>query len=362
MQFRYVSYADTKELAAQHAHLQGYFQFIPSDLERNRHVTNDFPIFCYMLDGNKVAAYFSSFPDRLYCEDREYNWAWCGNLFTNPEYRGQGIASALVKEQVSLFHSKSLAWGGVFSTPTALRIYERLGFSVLGYAPRYLLIRKVGPLLRHHFANMFVIRTAELAYGAFLYTARRMLHDDRAFFREYTIEAEETGTTNSKHGLENIKYSELYHFDDSEAMTCWKMGARKIDQLYVARSRRTGRKAFYLVVRCREIKKKALFGRYRGFNLMTVMDYGRFDLEPSISDAIISGVMALFFASGADACEIVSSDQNICRSAWRHGMIRVGMGMSFAYSLPADWKIGSECADMHQWHLTHYRGDAFGFE
>jgi GNAT superfamily N-acetyltransferase len=361
MKFRFVSFAETTALVTHHPQLRDHFQIIPSELEKNPHITDDFPILCYMLDGDNVASHFSSFPDRVYYKEREYKWAWCGNLFTNPEYRGKGIASALVKEQVSLFHSKNLAWGGVFSTPAALRIYERLGFSVLGYAPRYLMIKKVTPLLKYHFANSFVIGAAERAYGAVLNTARRILHDDPAFFREYAIDAEEIGAVTSKHDLENIKYSECYHFDDLEAMTCWKMRVRKIDQLHIAHSR-TGNKSFYLLVRCREIKEKALLGRYKGFKLMTVMDYGRFDLGPSISDAIISGIMVLFFASDADACELVSSDTNICKSARRHGMMRVGMGMSFAYSLPADWQFGSECGDMHQWHLTHYRGDAFGFE
>jgi hypothetical protein len=43
-------------------------------------------------------------------------------------------------------------------------------------------------------------------------------------------------------------------------------------------------------------------------------------------------------------------------------MMRVGAGMSFAYSVPADWKLGPQRGDIDQWHLTHYRGDAFGFE
>jgi GNAT superfamily N-acetyltransferase len=375
MQFRYVSYADTRELLSRHSHLRAHVPFVPSDvemnhfstndfvpadLEKNRHITNDFPVFCYMLDGDKVSAHFSSFPDRLYSGNSEYRWAWCGHLFTNPEYRGKGIASALVREQVSLFHSKNLAWGGVFSTPTAIRIYERLGFSVLGYVPRYFMIKNVSPVVRHHFANSFFIRTLERTYETCFQIARRMLYDQRAFFRDYTIDVEEVEALNAEHC--NIKYSERYHFDDSEAMVCWKMGARKIDQLYIVRSRRTGNKVLYLLVRRREIKKRPLLGKYTGLNLMSVMDYGCFDLEASISDAIISSTMALFFASESDACEIISSDPNVCRSARRHGMMRIGMGMSFAYCVPSNWKLGSGSADLHQWHLTHYRGDGFGFE
>jgi len=362
MKFRFVSFSDTKALATKHPQLRGHFHLLPSDLERNPHITDDFPVFCYMLDGDQIASHFSSFPDRVYYQDREYNWAWCGNLFTNPAYRGKGIASALVKEQASLFHSKNLAWGGVFSTPEALRIYERLGFSVPGYASRYLTIKNLSPFLKHHFANSFMIRTAESAYGAFLGAARRILHDDRSFFNDYTIDAQEIGVTISKSELENIKYSQCYHFDDSEVMTHWKMRARNIDRLQIARSRRTGENSFYLLVRCREINNKALLGRYKGFKLMTAMDYGRFDLNPSISDAIVSGIMALFFASDADACEVVSSDKNICRSARRRGMMRIGKGMSFAYCLPSDWDFGARSADISQWHLTHYRGDAFAFE
>jgi GNAT superfamily N-acetyltransferase len=357
MQFRYVSFAETKLLSAQHPQLRNYSHLIPSDLENNPYITDDFPVFCYMLDGDRVASYFASFPDRVYFQEREYKWAWCGNLFTDPDYRGKGIASTLVKNQVSLFHSKDLAWGGVFSTPAALQIYERLGFSVLGYAPRCLIIKKISPLLKHHLKKSFVIDAAERAYGVLLYLARQILHDDRAFFREYAFNA-----ANSEHDLENIKYSEYYHFDDSEHMTSWKMQARKIDQRYIACSNHTGNKSFYLLIRRREINEKALLGRYKGFKLMTLMDYGRFDLNPSISDAIISGVISLFFASDADVCEIISSDESIWRSARRRGMMRVGAGMSFAYFLPANWDFGLDHADLRKWHLTHYRGDAFKFE
>jgi hypothetical protein len=224
------------------------------------------------------------------------------------------------------------------------------------------MIKTVRPLLKHHLANSFLTSAAEHAYGAFIHTARRMLLDDRAFFRAYDVDAVEPGTTDLNHALDQLKYSQSYHFDDSGAMMRWKIAARKIDQLHIARSKHTGNKAFYLLIRCREINERALLGRYKGVKLMTVMDYGRFDLDPSIPEGIISGLMALFFASDADICEIVSSDENICRCARRHGMMRVGAGMSFAYSVPADWKLGPQRGDIDQWHLTHYRGDAFGFE
>jgi GNAT superfamily N-acetyltransferase len=362
MKFRFVSFGEIEDLPAHHPQLRNRSQLISSDLNKNPHIENDFPVFCYMHDDDKVLAHFSSFPDCVYYQKNKYNWAWCGNLYTDPEYRGKGIASALVKNQAALFHSKNLAWGGVFSTPAALRIYDRLGFSVLGYAPRYLLIKNVGPLIRHHIANSLVVRAAEHTYGIFLHSLRRIVHDEREFFGNYTVHIEELAIANSKYSLENIKYSERYHFDDSEAMARWKMQTRNIDQLYIVSSRRTGKPSCYLIIRSRRINKKALLERYKDIKLMTVMDYGRFDLDPAICDAIISGIMSVFFTSNADACELICSDENICRSARRHGMMRVGMGMSFAYSRPASWKLGSECGDMHQWHLTHYRGDAFAFE
>jgi GNAT superfamily N-acetyltransferase len=361
MKFRYVSFDETKALVAHHPQLRDHSYLIPHALEKNPHITGDFPVLCYMLDGENIASHFSSFPDRVYYQEQEYKWAWCGNLFTNPEYRGKGVASALVKEQVNLFHTKNLAWGGVFSTPEALRIYERLKFSVLGYAPRYLMVKKISPLLIHHLQNSIAIGAAERTYGALLYLARKVLHDDKAFSRKFNLVVDKIESANSMHSLSDIKYPERYHFDDSEAMTTWKMEARKIDQLYVARSNDTRKKSFYVLARCREIKKKALLGRYKGFKLMTMMDYGRFDLDPAISDAIVSSVISLFFSSNADACEIITSDENMCRAARRRGMMRVGMGMSFAYSLPSDWDFGLH-EDTRQWHLTHYRGDAFGFE
>jgi GNAT superfamily N-acetyltransferase len=364
MKFRFVTFAETRDLAATHPQLQSHLQSVPSrsDLEQHPHITEGFPVFCYMLDGDKIVSHFWSFPDRLFCREGEFKWAWCGNLFTDPDYRGKGVASALVKEQVSLFHSQDLAWGGVFSTPTALRIYQRLGFSVLGHAPRYVMVKNVGPLLRHHIANSLINSLADRAYGALVRGARKLLHDHDAFHRKYMIDAETIETNNPARDPDSAKYPHQYHFDDSGAMLYWKMRARNIDRLYIARDRHAASKAFYLITRCREIKNKAIFGRYKGIKLLSVMDYGRFDLNPSVSDAIVSGLMTLFFSSDADACELISSDADICRFAGRRGMMPLGAGMSYAYCLPATWRLGSESRDIHQWHLSSYRGDAFSFE
>lgn len=52
--------------------------------------------------------------------------------FTDPAYRGKGLATLLVKNMVRVLHERNIAWAGVFSNSVAIRIYEKLGFAFPG--------------------------------------------------------------------------------------------------------------------------------------------------------------------------------------------------------------------------------------
>ena len=108
---------------------------------------DDFPFFFYILDGDAIAGYRRAVPDVAVIYGRETAWAWNFDLFIEPHYRGKGIGKRLVVQQVEEFSRRGIVSGAAFSAPATLRIYERLGFRVLGHAPRLALVRNVRPFL-----------------------------------------------------------------------------------------------------------------------------------------------------------------------------------------------------------------------
>ena len=101
--------------------------------------------------------------------------------------------------------------------------------------------------------------------------------------------------------------------------------------------------------------------KYKDFTIMTLMDYGLFIDDETTYLSIIEKLFDLFWQSSAEVLEVISNSEALCAVSRRKGMLRVGKGMSFKYSLPENWDIGDECNRLENWHLTHFCGDGFSF-
>lgn len=132
-------------------------------------ISEDFPCFFYISARDKVIATFGAMPDKLYANGKIHRWAWAGGLLTDPHYRGRGIATQLVENMVNVLHQKGIAWGGVFSTPIAIGIYRKLGFTIPGYANRYVIFKTLKPFLNSKIKNRLLSESCDKLYRALVY-------------------------------------------------------------------------------------------------------------------------------------------------------------------------------------------------
>ena len=331
-------------------------------------VFKDFPCYFYLLDNdNNIVCSVKAFPDRLVTSDKTYPWAWLGALLTDERYRGKGLATILISECEKILHKKGIAWGGVFSTDIALRIYRKLGFTIPGYANRYLFLKSARPFLVAHVRSIFLSSFLNILYmGAtrFLYKAcfSNPWFRKRKSRKLMFTECDENNYT-SYH--KKINYSTTFHFNDSQDKLIWKIRGCKsksgnICKLFIARDLTTNDIVGYFVVR-NKIQKEPVAVKYKNFTIMTLMDYGLFIDDEAIYSSIIENLFDLFWKSSAEVLEVISNSEALCAVLRRKGMLRVGKGMSFKFSLPEFWNIGDECSKLEEWHLTHFCGDGFSF-
>jgi len=321
-------------------------------------IVDDFPIFFYLTQGDHIVSSIACLPDTMITGQAAMRWAWGGSLETNVEYRGKGMASFLVKNMVDFLHRGNIGWGAVFSTPQALSIYRKLGFTLPGFAKRYLFLRTSRPFLNKHVTSQVAIDAMDFCYRILARTWS-YVHSWKSP-RKVSVERVSLYDESVTGQLPPLKYSAKYHFNDTYLKLMWKI--RNDMQFYIVRSRSSGQPLCYFLTKSRIIEKP-LASRYCGFDLMTLMDYGFYtDVDDIACSILITAFWDIYMDSGADILEIITSLPALCSAAKRHGMIKVGNGMSFKFSVPAEWNIGPDASDIRSWHLTHCCGDAFSFE
>jgi len=54
--------------------------------------------------------------------------AWILNMYTEPEYRGRGLAKAVVETSIGWCREKGFAWVSLHASEAGRHLYEKLGF------------------------------------------------------------------------------------------------------------------------------------------------------------------------------------------------------------------------------------------
>ena len=331
-------------------------------------VFEDFPCYFYLLDNEEnIVCSVKTFPDTLVTSNKTYPWAWFGALLTDESYRGKGLATMLIRECKNILHKKGIAWGGVFSTDIAIRIYRKLGVTIPGYANRYLYLKSARPFLIAHVRSIFLSSFLNVLYMG----TTRFLY--KAFFSKPWIRKRNCRKLIFTEFIENddiayqkkINHSTIFHFNDSLDKLIWKirgcnLKTGNICKLYIAKDLKTNDIVGYFVVR-NKIQKEPVALKYKDFTIMTLMDYGLFINDDTIYSSIIEKLFDLFWESSTEVLEVISNSEALCAVLRRKGMLRVGKGMSFKFSLPKNWNIGDDCKKLENWHLTHFCGDGFSF-
>lgn len=362
MEFRHLRFGELEDAPTNHPELhEAHPELLQNLLPLEQGTYQDFPIVFYAVEGGKVAAFFRSFPDQLFYAGRQFNWAWNGNLFTHPNFRRRGLAQAIVEDQINQFEQMNFVWGGVFSAPAALRLYEKLEFSMVGAAPRLFLIRNIRQFVRHHLPS-FPSYLGESLYKGLFELSMRLLRARRRDARR--VNAEEVSPIEFEKIANGHIVSEpnTAYWGNCPRWTTKRLEQRAADRIFLLRQEGEAEAFGFAVIRERQIKSNPFKGKYTGINLMTVMHYGYFDIRRDYPALFLTGLTEVFLNSEADMLELVSSSPGICGEAKRFGLLSLGDGMSFKFKEPSMLYGELPTQGVSAFHLTHYAGDAFSFE
>jgi len=331
-------------------------------------ITDDFPAFFFILNGEgQIVCSSKALPDSLWLRKEKFRWAWTGGIFTIESHRGKGLATLLVRESNKVLHQKSIGRGTVFSRDMVLHIYEKLGYSLPGFAARYLMVKSLRPFLEAH------IKVKPLVRGL-----NKLSHPIiRLFFQHWYgrkgSDLPDIGITRlplhlditAYDGFPDIYHPTDFHFDQGFLKLVWKVNVSNANRdndcrIYVLTESGFTQPLGYFVVRFKE-QKEPIGGRYNNFKMMTLMDYGLFRNDNKIYWALLKEALKLFWGSDAEVLEIISNSEPFDHIIKRMGFRKIGRGMSYGFSVPSNWNLGTESRELRVWPLTHFCGDAFSF-
>jgi GNAT superfamily N-acetyltransferase len=327
--------------------------------------SDETPLLFYLQVDSKVCSYFRTIPDEVTVDGQTHPWVWTGDNHTYPEFRRRGLSTQLQTRATQYLHERGIGRGSVFSTDVTLHTFEGIGFTIVGYAKRFLLVRSAAPLLRAHFRRGprrgLLQALAKPVFGAAV-TGLGMWNRALSPFATRADESSGAHEELPSH-LARISATRRVHFSVDAAM--WRskidIAARNGDMLlWAVRDARSDAVIAHAVLRTR-FQDEPLAEKYRDFQLMTLMDFSLADGDAKAAAGIVRHAVQYFLQSGCDVLEIISNNNLVNRAAFRRGLVPVGRGMSFAFSAPPQWKLPPEIAQLDMWPLTRFCGDAFSF-
>lgn len=315
---------------------------------------DDFPFFFYILDGDVIAGYRRAVPDVAIIDGQETAWAWNFDLFIEPQYRGKGIGKRLVVQQVEEFSRRGIVSGAAFSAPATLRIYERLGFHVLGHAPRLALVRNVRPFLASRARGRGGWPELAPLGNAILWAIRRLRGIANAAQPVVIEPIEREGFARE---FEKIGgHSRTRHWARDAEWLFARMGEN--DRLWRICSASLIETIGLAVIRDRTVDETSPDGAKYTVRRATAMDFAVSDDGEAVWAAMASGLEAYLETSEADMIDVVTSCPAFIAALDARGFGKRGVGMSFAYKTPT---YGADDGDdeLCDWHLTHNTSDGF---
>jgi GNAT superfamily N-acetyltransferase len=363
-QLRVVQLGEVDDLEARHPQIHHLLsRDLMAKYARFPGASHESPVFFYLENEGSVCSYFRAIPDEITIDVITRRWAWSGDNFTFPEFRNRGLSTKLHGQATSYLHDRGIGRAGVYSTEVALHVFKKLGFTLLGFAERYLLLRSASPFLAAHIPSaparsMLNAISTPLA-GTAIAGVRlwnRMLQSGTK-----CAGGDECSADTLQELLPRIAASRSIHFGMDATFLQLKLEiARQTGDmsLWLIQDAKSKDCIAYMVVRER-VQKEPLAERYSGFRLMTLMDFGFVVGDTRAAAGIAGHLLNLFLKSDCHVLQIISNNKLVNRSALRRGMRKVGKGMSFTYSAPKDWNLPAHCARLQSWHLTNFCGDAF---
>ena len=322
-------------------------------------ITDDFPVYFYMVENENVIASCRYLPDILYLEGKKYRWAWGGAFLVDTNYRGKGIGKKLIRESTKVLHSMDIGRGSVFSTMVTLHILKKLGFTLPGFADRFVLFKKVYPFLKPRVRLKIIAQCCNVVYWT-LFILFRPLVSWMANIKDYKITELDFQRDTQKVIPTPLHYLP-YHFNDENDKLRYKLSSIKNTRLFFILDHKD-RPMACLTFKIRNSEETiGIFKGYARYRLMTLMDYGVYYFSEKTYELIVNTAINLFLQSDAEILEIISSSPKLNYYARHLGMLKLGVGMSFSFSVPSHWNLGESSKDPANWPLTHFCGDAYTF-
>ncbi len=323
-------------------------------------IEGGFPYLYYGLEDGRIACYFKSFPDTSIYKGQQLTWSWNGNLFTDPDFRRRGLAQVLVEQQIQACDKLGMIWGGVFSSAPALRLYEKLGFKMIGMVPRLCALRNITPFLKYHMPRSAAV-TGNALYKVLHHMRSAYFHFGQGAPGKGVLEEVSQDVFASLPIMDTWK-NKVVHWDTDAGWVIRRCEARAIDHLFLLKEKPSGPPLAYATIRHRKNRERPVKGRYFGVDTMTLTHFGSFAPVEVSAPILVSALFKMFRKSGADLLEIISSNPKLEAAARGKGMVALGAGMSFKYYAPEALRHRLPTEGLENFHLTHYSGDAFDFE
>lgn len=323
-------------------------------------VTPEFPHLYYGQEDGRIACYIRSFPDTSTYQGQHLTWSWNADLFTHPDFRRRGLAQALVEQQMQACDRLGMIWGGVFSSPPALRLYEKLGFTMIGFVPRLCALRTITPFLDHHIPGP--LAAAGNAFYTPFYRARSAYFSRSAKGDRKGILQEISPADLAALPIHETCQPQTVHWDQSGTWVARRQAVRGIDRFFVLKEHGANTPLAYAAIRQRPNKARPIREKYFGVDTMTLTHFGSFAPAERTAPLLVNALLEMFHASDAHLFEIIASNPAVQQAARARGMISMGAGMSFKYYAPEALRQSLPPEGPENFHLTHYMGDSFSFE
>jgi len=365
--FKYVDVAQLGSLAAAHdlLFLDLNRRHNPSafleHLERCPDLSDDFPFFFYVLHNDAVIASVKTIPDTLYYGKETYRWGWTGDLYTDPAYRGQGVASYLWENMTLIFQQRNIFIAAAFANTVSAHIFRKMGYAFTDNAHRLLFFKNCRAFLDAHSKYKLLNRSIDQLYRAVVFCLKPFLHrTDHLLESAYHVQALDFADPKACSLFDHLQYAEPFHFNASMSRLLWKLSNAPHCTPYAVIEKSSNTPLAYFILKNRYIKHNYA-GRYTNFRLMTLMDFGARSKNHSDTDAWVYFLIKSFWDSDAEVLEAISSRPCLIDRLKHKGFVKAGRGADFFYKAPLQQELPAGSMQIENWHFTHFASDAYSF-
>ena len=311
-----------------------------------------FPYLFYLIEDGVILGSRKAIPDRVYSGPEGLPYAWCFDMYISSEARGKGLGHLLMQRMVEEFASRGTIVGGAFSVPAVMRLYQKLGYDVLGFTPKYARLRNVAPFLAKKIRSRFAVSLLAPIANAGLAAWSKLRSGDRnANITVQGVDPESLGTLSE----EFDRGSQLYWDRESN----WIISRlQPSDTLYCVREKSSKNPSAMLVARLRDQPSD---GDLLPVKRLTIM---HFVVDANVTGScshLAQAVCLLLRQTKADVADIVTSSPDLRTALNGRGFTQRGEGMTYVFKTPSGLNLPN--ADQQSaWHLTHFCSDGFTFD